>query len=241
MPNLLFLPNSPALINELSPADASSVELKDRAGALVRGCQLNQQPVVIHYAQHERDYTALTGSFKAWGAPVTVAAGNFLPELIARYILEEEGWDPALVRARGYTETPDFRSNGIMIADALHLVVLDGVAALTIKAPKYVLPQARACAMWCRETLGGDLPAQSWTSAQLEQAGVDNALLWPALWDLRHYAPQLEIRSFYEDTSHGVARLLGLWDIDNRATEVPARAEEALAGVSEVLVEEAYT
>ncbi|MDO4928504.1 MAG: hypothetical protein Q3976_05505 [Corynebacterium sp.] len=215
MPNLIFLPNSPAVLSELSPSDESSVELKDRAMALVRSFCLNQQPVVIHYAEHKRDYTALTGSLKAWGAQVTVATGNFLPQLLARYILESAGWDPAMVRARGYSETPDLCTKDALAADALHVMVLDGVAALTTKAPKYVLPQAEAGALWCRETLGGELPEQAWTRAQLEQAGVDNAVLWPALWQLRHQTSQLAMRSFFEDTTHGVARLLGAWEINN--------------------------
>ena len=121
-PNLLVIPGSPALVRELAPAHGPYRELLRTIRDTV--ARYPQRRVHIVGSRDERRYTAHTGSLRAWGAPqVTVKGGHYLPELIARYALR----DPEVSDSREHIQRID--------PDALTVVVVDGPAGLSERAP----------------------------------------------------------------------------------------------------------
>lgn len=85
---IVVIPGSPALVPDLSPRDQVNQVARDFLAPILEAAEAAQQPVDLVYAAGEKEYTAHTGSFAAWGAPqVTVSAGNYLPELVARFLM----------------------------------------------------------------------------------------------------------------------------------------------------------
>ena len=86
---IVIVPASPALVRELAPAHAPSHELATAAVGEVRRACAHASGIYLVGSRDARWRTAHTGSFRAWGAPdVTVGSGNFLPELVQRYLLQ---------------------------------------------------------------------------------------------------------------------------------------------------------
>ena len=86
--NLMVMPASPALAVELSSNDAASRALLAAARTLaVEAAAAGITQVDIVGSQDNRWYTAHTGSLKAWGAATNLGGGNYLPEIMARYVL----------------------------------------------------------------------------------------------------------------------------------------------------------
>ncbi|MCT1411018.1 hypothetical protein M3G47_04125 [Corynebacterium sanguinis] len=141
-PNLLVIPGSPTLVRELAPAHEPSRAL---AGT-IRGAVEQYPPRPIHIVG-SRDtcwHTAHTGSLAAWGArQVALQGGNHLPELVARYVLG----DPEVTDSRERIRPLDPR--------ALTVVVVDGPAGLTERAPLALIPGAREAHEALRDFLGG--------------------------------------------------------------------------------------
>ena len=128
----MIMPASPALAEELSPSDDASRALLGAACELVRDAARvitsgsMPLPVDIVGSCDPRWRTELTGSLQAWGAPqVTVGGGNYLPELMARYVLT------TALGADGF-EVVDSRADiGDIAEGRLTVVCVDGSAGLT--------------------------------------------------------------------------------------------------------------
>lgn len=192
MSDLLIVPGSPALIRELSLIDAPSTLLAHT----IRECAHNLDhtrpaaPVDIVCPLGEDDYTDHTGSLRAWGAPhVTVGGGNHLGELVVRYLLGERDYRPA----REHLEPLD--------PEALTVVVVDGPAGLTDRAPLALQPGARETHEGLERFIGGDaaLPPL--------EGGVLKPGLWCELAQLRPTRAEL----LASDDSLGVGRYVGVW------------------------------
>lgn len=85
---IVVIPGSPALMPGLSPRDQLNQVARDFLAPILEAAEAARQPIDLVYAAGEKEYTAHTGSFAAWGAPlVTVSAGNYLPELVARFLM----------------------------------------------------------------------------------------------------------------------------------------------------------
>lgn len=202
MNNVVFIPGSPALIPELSPHDLPSRRLLDTAVELI--AQLHQQqPRAIHVvsSQDKRWYTAHAGSFRAWGAPqVHLGQGNFLGELISRYILQAAGVPESdIVECRSEI--------GEIDANALTIVVLDGSAGLTARAPLALLETAAQADQWCQQVLRGQ--AEQVDAQKLVDAGV----IEPQLWlDVAHHKPE-KAELIDSDASLGVGRYIAAWKV----------------------------
>lgn len=85
---IVVIPGSPALVPGLSPRDQLNQVARDFLAPILEAAEAARQPIDLVYAAGEKEYTAHTGSFAAWGAPqVTVSAGNYLPELVARFLM----------------------------------------------------------------------------------------------------------------------------------------------------------
>ena len=85
--NLMVMPASPALAVEQAAHDRASRALLAAARTLaVEAAAAGITAVDIVGSQDKRWYTAHTGSLKAWGAATDLGGGNFLPEIIARYV-----------------------------------------------------------------------------------------------------------------------------------------------------------
>lgn len=130
---LLIVPGSPALVSALSPAHAPSARIADAVRDAAAAPDVAEKPVDIVCPLDEDEYTAHAGSFAAWGAPqVTVGGGSHLGELIVRHLLGERDYRPARAAI------------GQLDPDALTVVVADGPAGLTPRAPLALLDDAPA-------------------------------------------------------------------------------------------------
>ena len=213
MTQLLIVPGSPALVRELAPADVASARVRAAArGLSPRG------PVDLVSSRDERWYTAHAGSLGAWGAPsVTVGGGHHLPELVARYLFPE-------------TAICDARAR-IGQLDRDTILVLDGSAGLTPRAPLALLDHGSWAHTWCQELLGVSAsgggapdrgaPAGDGDSApdadRLREAGIVEPELWLELAALRKEldtAGRLLATELVDaDATTGVGRYVARWEV----------------------------
>lgn len=123
MPCILYVPASPAVVPALAPRDPAGLLIRQ---AVVRALKdIGASTARISFTPRPEEYTRHTGRFTAWGDPRTdVRAGNYLPELVARYLLG---------------------LGGVEVSDDAELTVVpfDGSLGLTPRAPKALLPGAR--------------------------------------------------------------------------------------------------
>lgn len=187
-----IIPGSPALVRELSLDDAPGYRLLHHIRTLAAGEQAGaNRPIDIVCSLDERWRTGLTGSFAAWGAPqVTVGGGNHLAELVARYALG----DPQVREVREYVGTPD--------PDAVTVVVVDGSAGLTARAPLALVEGAPEL----HKRVCGWLDGGRGVDKQLP--GVEEPQLW---FELGNLAP-VEARLVDADDSLGVGRYVAVWE-----------------------------
>lgn len=191
---LLIIPGTPAVVGELAPAFAPArgivAAARQAAGRHVRAA--------IVGSHDERWRTDHTGTFAAWGAAhVDVGGGNYLPELVARYVL---GPESLIAESRS--------AIGALDPEVLTVVVLDGPAGLTPRAPLAMIPEAPAVHTQLQEFLAGRR-ALGLSSDELRTAGVDE----PALWlELAEFIPARAELIVTED-SLGVGGYVAKWEV----------------------------
>lgn len=189
MSNLWIVPGSPALVAELSPDPASR-----RLAAAVRqlAATAGERPIDIVCSLDDRWRTGITGSFQAWGAPSTrVRSGNHVAELVARYALG----DPEVRGVRG--------TIGEMDRDAVTVVVLDGPAGLTPRAPLALIDGAPELHERLKRWLGGGGP----------EVVDKQSVLEPALWEELATVRAERARLIDHDDTHGVGRYVAEWRV----------------------------
>lgn len=196
---LLFIPGSPALIEPLAAADAPSRRLAEaaRSTALLRSDEA-AAAVDIVCSMDQAAYTAWTGSLRALGAPqVNVGGGNYLGELVTRYLLGE----------RNYRATREH----IAPVDpaALTVVVIDGPAGLTPRAPLAMIDSGPKMHQLLRQLIATGT-SEGLTHEELAQSGVCEPQRWLELaqLDVAH-ACLLD-----DDATLGVGRYVGEWEIN---------------------------
>lgn len=187
MSNLWIVPGSPALVAELSPDPASR-----RLGGAVRqlAATAGERPIDIVCSLDDRWRTGITGSFQAWGAPNTrVRSGIYLGELVARYALG----DPEVRAVRG--------TIGELDRDAVTVVVVDGPAGLTQRAPLAFIDGAPELHERLKRWLGGGGP----------EVVDKQSVLEPALWDELATVRAQKARLIDHDDTLGVGRYVAEW------------------------------
>lgn len=196
--SILLIPGSPALVDALAPDHEPSRRVLERirgaARAEIQGTEVRAVDIVCPL--ESRDYTAHTGSFAAWGAPqVQLDAGNYLPELVARYAV-----DPLEVQVREVREhigTPD--------PEVLTIVVVDGSAGLTARAPLALVPGAPELHAQLQDFVAGKAQLPD----TLASLGVFEPGLWVELAELKAQRREL----CCADDSLGVGRYVGVWEV----------------------------
>ncbi len=192
------MPGAPALVTELAPAHEPGRRLlgavRATAAETVRACGLTAAEIVGSRSAAWR--TEHAGSFAAWGAPhVSVGAGRYLPELVARYAL---GPGIAVSESRAHIAP--------LTPDALTVVVVDGSAGLTPRAPLSLVPGARELHEETLEFLAGGGKIDVATSAE---RGVAEPELWGELAAL----DVVEAELVDADDSLGVGAYVALWEV----------------------------
>ena len=196
---LLIIPGSPALVEPLAAADATSRRLAEtvRSAALLR----RRKPyatVDVVCSMNQSAYTAWTGSLRAWGAPqVTVGDGNYLGELVTRYLLGERNYRGA----RDHLTPLD--------PEALTGVVVDGPAGLTPRAPLAMIDTAPAMHEALRQLVATG-KSEGLTHAALAQSGVCEPQRWLELSQLN----VAHARLLDDDATLGVGRYVGEWEVN---------------------------
>ncbi|MCZ9308487.1 hypothetical protein L8V23_01710 [Corynebacterium sp. c6VSa_13] len=201
---ILVVPGSPALIPELGAraVDENATRLVCAAREIIAAhgrCRID-----IVGSRDERWRTGHEGSFKAWGAPdVTVSTGAYLPELVARWLLEPVVGDRQVREVRGNLGDPSPAEDSVQ--DVLTVVVIDGSAGMTPRAPLALREDAPAAHQWCRAVLGAQCP-QPVTASWLADAGVVEPELWLEIAQWRRRHPGVGAHLLQEDVSQGVSR-----------------------------------
>lgn len=187
MSNLWIVPGSPALVAELSP-DPASRRLHDAVRRLADTAGGRPIDIVCSLDEHWR--TGITGSFQAWGAPnARVRAGHHLGELVARYSL-------------GDPEVREVRSAiGGIDREAVTVVVLDGPAGLTQRAPLALIDGAPQLHERLKRWLGGGGP----------EVVDKHSVLEPALWEELATVRAERARLIDSDDTLGVGRYVAEW------------------------------
>lgn len=193
----LVIPSSPALVHELAPAHQPSHELITTIRRAVNSIRPERIELVVH--EDSRYRTEIDGSFAAWGAPhVTVSAGHQLGELVARYALGEH--EHLITEVRQEVDT--------LAAGVLTVVVADGSAGLTDRAPLALVSGAIEADAWCRRLVAGDCDG-SVDAAWLSDRGVMDPVPWCQLAEIVGKR-ELQGDLLAHDTTLGVGRYVGL-------------------------------
>lgn len=194
---VLIIPGSPALVAELAPAHAASRRLATAAREASVASAARPVDVVCDLADDA--YTSRTGSLAAWGAPqVTVSGGNYGGELVARYVLGSREYRPARAEI------------GALDPRALTVVVVDGPAGLTQRAPLALVEDAPATHEALEAFLAtGKYPLGEVDEAALASAGVIRTRLWRELSLLNASRTRL----IDADDSLGVGRYVAEWEV----------------------------
>lgn len=193
--NVCVVPGSPALVSELAPRDAAGGEL---VRTIRRLAGHDARPIHIVGSQDGRWRTEHTGSFRAWGAPqVTVGEGNYLAELVARYVL---GDSAARVTESRSTIAP-------LDPEALTVVVVDGSAGLTQRAPLALVDGAPEVHEQMARFLAG--------AAQLPEELAEHGVVEPALWHELAALDAANQQLIAHDAADGVGRFIATWQVDH--------------------------
>ncbi|WP_048589002.1 hypothetical protein [Corynebacterium pseudotuberculosis] len=221
---VLIIPSSPALVAELSLEDAPSRALCECARYIIESLSPTSIDIVGTCDTNFR--TNLEGSLKAWGAPqVHVGKGFYLPELLARYVaqpfiaehprVEVTGIRPRLGEPRG---------------GALTIVVVDGSAGLTGKAPLALIDGGEEIHQlmekllaWGPQVMRDDATKAKFTALLTKEGG---GVVHPDLW---HELSGLEIKESFlalSDSSLGVGRFVAVWQGDTAKRTTNTRYAE---------------
>ncbi|MGP5110319.1 hypothetical protein ACTXJT_00310 [Corynebacterium casei] len=207
MNNVVFLPGSPALIPELSPSDEASRRLLSSAVEVISHATTpSDRPIHVVSSRDKRWYTAHKGSLRAWGAPqVNVEDGHYLGELVARYVLSHANISQsAVAETRAHI--------GELNSEALTIIVVDGSAGLTARAPLALLDSAEEINQWCQEVLRGN-NAQVGTEAISEHKLVDAGVVEPQLWQELAAVQPRKAELIDVDVTLGVGRYVAAWEV----------------------------
>ncbi len=185
--NVWIIPGSPALA--LSRDDEPSQRLLSATRALAGTA--DGRPIDIVCSLDGKWRTAHTGSLRAWGGPeVTVRGGNHLGEIVGRYALG----DPVVREVRPHI--------GDVGPDAVTVIVVDGPAGLTERAPLALQPGAPEVHEAIMRWLGG-----------AEAVVVDKHVLEPQLWRELATLERDNARLIDADASLGVGRYVAEWSV----------------------------
>lgn len=209
---------SPAQVKRLAPTHGPSRQLA-QAARVTLGHALSDNfgpepsQVTIVGSRDERWGTAHTGAFTAWGdSQTTVGAGQYLPELVARYLLCAA--DPTQQRWEVIASRSSLAANDIETGtSAPQLIVLaaDGSAGLGSKAPLASVEGAEDTHAWCQDVLAGK-PAVARSAAELEKAGVLEPQLWLELLQVNQLF-DIDAQLAFADDSLGVGRYVARWEL----------------------------
>lgn len=195
--HLLVIPCSPALVDDLAPADTASACLREVARETITRLKTNNEVsrVSIIGQREQHQYTALTGSLAPWGSMQAVESGNYLCDLLGHYICEPVLPDVEIQSANEL----------VFLPGTLNVLLLDASAGLTAKAPFAECAGAAEATKWCREVLA---------RGHREYAGDLSAagLPWPAGWSNLHGVDANKRAVLAQDETHGVARFIAFWE-----------------------------
>ncbi|SER43669.1 hypothetical protein [Corynebacterium cystitidis] len=196
-PTLIVVPGSPAMVSDLAPADPAGEQLRQSVAQALS--LVDDRPCEIVGSSDPRWRTKLCGSFAAWGAPqVSVGTGYDLAELIGRYVLGEKATAKTPFRSELFPLNPD----------AVTVVVLDGPAGLTPRAPLALVDGAAEVHGAFQRLLEG--LHEEFTAQQLTSSGVIEPDLWLQLAQLRPVRATL----LCADDTLGVGRYVACWEVE---------------------------
>lgn len=240
---LLLIPGAPLLVPELSGADEGAAQVRVAVLSAARrvlgdgaGSGAGRSRPLIVRRPDDRFATSHAGSFRAWGADVEVGGGQHLPELVARWVVQESGLDPEHVDVAAQFPDPfEFGDGGAeMDADGDEggppiIVVAEGPSALTARAPLTLLPESApiddVCAAIAEGRFGDDPgddpdpghdPFGEFGPALCDSVGLHTMGVWQ---DLAAFGAELSLdaRSFsaretYRGAPHGVGYHVAEWE-----------------------------
>ncbi|MGO2573745.1 MAG: hypothetical protein ACTH8I_07015, partial [Corynebacterium casei] len=101
---------------------------------------------------------------------------------------------------------------GELNSEALTIIVVDGSAGLTARAPLALLDSAEEINQWCQEVLSGN-NAQVGTEAISEHKLVDAGVVEPQLWQELAAVQPRKAELIDVDVTLGVGRYVAAWEV----------------------------
>lgn len=162
--NAVIIPPAPLIVPELGGERGESVLVRAacrRALAHVCKVAVGKQSagsaaelvVAVVFVADEAEHTLQTGSLSAWGSGIEVGGGNYLPELLARWLVRD-------VAERDFPSLPmristfgEF-SVAVSIGADVIMVMADGPSGLTEDSPHALVSGAAAADAWCSHIAG---------------------------------------------------------------------------------------
>ncbi|MBV7295282.1 hypothetical protein KRX51_05025 [Corynebacterium sp. TAE3-ERU12] len=218
---LIIMPGAPLLVPELSGADETATAVRTHLlDALSQALAASNTAPVVVLADGPDVSSPVAGSLKPWGADITIGAGHRLAEILARWALRECGADPVAATARLGLPQPDTAEYRFH-ADAhqVYLVVAEGPAALTPRAPLTDIPVAHDVNKACTQIAALDRVAEAQAalagfdgsdSAAIEQIGFYTADIWHQLAELA-IATDPRAEATFHTSAHGVGYHVARW------------------------------
>lgn len=208
---ILLVPSGPVLVTDLSPFEPVSQLMRTAIDGILH--ELNPKTIRIIFSLRDTEYTAHTGSFRAWGGRETaVSTGNYLPELVARFLI-----------GRYLERNPNVEvltGSGLGDAEPHELIIypIDGPAALTQRAALGFNPKAAEfhdAMVKCISHANNNATVEpTWLQSatkttsedDLSRAGVVNPSQWLELFQYSYSSVQLLV----SDSTLGVGRYVAL-------------------------------
>ncbi|AEX44450.1 hypothetical protein CDHC01_1389 [Corynebacterium diphtheriae HC01] len=208
---ILLVPSGPVVITELSPFEPISQLIRTAVDDILH--ELNPKTIRIIFSLRDAEYTAHTGSFRAWGGRKTaVSAGNYLPELVVRFLIGRYLEHNSNVEVLTGSGLRDAKPNELIV------YAVDGPAALTQRAPLGFNPKAAefhdAIVNCLSQASNNDTVEPTWLQSatkttskdDLLRAGVVNPSQWLELFQYSYSSVQLLL----SDSTLGVGRYVAL-------------------------------
>lgn len=157
--NVVIIPPVPLLLPDLGGERGAAPVIRSACRRAVQqawlsatstetASQAGLPEIAVVAPARDSEYTALTGSLKAWGSGEVVSGGNYLSELLARWLV-----DYALAGSAENAPNVDVFGTvkeAIGSGAPVVLVMADGPSGLTEHSPHALVSGAAAVNDWCR-------------------------------------------------------------------------------------------
>lgn len=227
---LAIVPRALVTVDEFGGAAEPAVALRRACLGAVRECAAGSRRVGLVITPCERALRVspqLEGSFRPWGADLSVSAGASISELLGRWLLESvserstESRDEVII----YSSIEEALSAG----ETALVVLIDGAFGLGEQSPTGAINGADELDEICRRIAGDgvEIPESILAGFQLPDPGADCSTLWRELARLPRIVAgndggaQVGVgkRLHYSASPYGIGYHVASWQVEKEGSE----------------------